>query len=240
MKISSLACFVFALVAGTASAQSVANATFDEYVGDVILLQSKPIQKELGVTEAQRARMNAAADRYRTTLTALDKGLNGRKPTETDFKKAQPQIQAAGTQLKLDILAVLTTPQKVRLRELTLQRSGLSAINDPRVAEKIGLSGASLTKFRSTYREGGLAIAAIQRKATEPIMAKYKGKQPKTAEEGKALQQQVDAELRKAAEKVSPQIRALEASISTKLLALLTPKQKAAYENLRGKTFRPK
>ncbi len=56
---------------------------FDYHCADVVLLQAKAVQKELSITEAQRKKMNDAADTHRVRLSTYDAQQKAAKTKDT-------------------------------------------------------------------------------------------------------------------------------------------------------------
>jgi len=208
---------------------------FDLHAADLLILQAKTIQNELKVTEAQRKQMNDAAAADRTKRAALDKDFKAGKITQDAARKMVAQLFQT---LKENVLSSLTAPQLKRLREISLQRVGLIALADEKIATRVGLNATQLKQYREVCQKGAELNASIQRQAAEPIMAKYKGVQPKNEAEAKELRTKVEADFAAARAKVTPQLKAIESATTKKLLAILTPAQKAAWEALKGKPFK--
>ena len=97
-----------------------------------------------------------------------------------------------------------------------------------------------MKKFRDTYMAGGQEAARIQQAAVKPIADKYGSRKPKDKAEAEKLQKEVQAALTKANQGVAPKLKALEASTSKKLEAVLTAAQRAKFKSMLGKPFTPK
>jgi len=228
-----------AMVAVTAASMAQ-SAAFDIYAADVMLLQAKQIQMEIGITEAQRKQMNAAAATHSNTLKALDTKYKGQKMSPELAKKVDPELARAFATLKTSVIKALKPNQVKRLRELSLQRTGISVLTDERVAKEVGMSAAQLKKFRDTYLAGGREATAIQQAAVKPIADKYANRKPKDEAEAKKLQAEVQAAMQKANQSVAPKLKNLETSTAKKLEAILTAAQRTKFKALLGKPFVPK
>lgn len=230
---------VFALLIALAAACAFGQAAdpFDFHCADITIMQLKPVQKELGITEAQRAKMNDAAATHRTRLTTYDAQQKAAKVKDT-----QPQVQAKlrgyFDELKKNVLDSLNAAQLKRLRELTLQKAGLLALLDEIVAKRVGLTGAPYESFRKTFSEGAKAAGDIERTNLKPIFDKYAAKKPKDDAERKSLETAMRAELEAASKKVGPQIQKLQNDTQVKLVGMLSASQKAAWQALQGKPFK--
>jgi hypothetical protein len=213
--------------------------TFDQYVSDIRILQAKPVQKELGVTEAQRAKMNEAAGKNQAYLQQLETEYRGQQMTPELQKKIQPGLAAAGKSLKVGVLAQLTAAQTKRLREITLQRASWSGLADERVAKEVGMSSGKLKDYRAALQEGAQKALSVTREAVGPVVKKYQAMKPKDAAEAASLRQKAREEAQAAQKAVAPQIKAIDAATKQKLQSLLTSAEISKYKALQGKPFRP-
>lgn len=217
---------------------------FDFKMASVIILQSKEVQKELGVTEAQRTQMNKHADKHRGELVAYQKQLEANqkdknKPLDVDPTKMDGMF----VNLKKGVFGQLKPAQLKRLCEISLQQLGLVALIDETVATRVGLTAAEQKRVKSTYEAGikeaddiarsGQAQLEIQ---LNELRKKYPN--PKTDAE----KQKVMAEAQKKAEaiekRIDPQIESVRKVTLTKMLSLLTAKQRANWTALLGKPFK--
>lgn len=226
-----------AVIAGT-GAVAQAMDSFDYAVANVAILQAKPLQKELGLSEMQRAAMNKFADQFNSNMGALiekmKKDKSGKPPSDSD-----PKVKAAFENLKKGVLKQLTPAQLKRLREITLQQSGLPALADPLVAKRVGLTTAQLKTIQTTFDSAIRKAADIQDKAVEAAVKDLKSKKPKTEKEARDLMDEANRRAEAAHKKVEPQITKLRTQAEAKVLATLDAKQKAAWEALKGKKFTP-
>src|SRR5947209_12347190 len=86
---------------------------FDKKVASVILLQAKPVQKEIGLSESQRAAMNKFADNHRAKLKAYYEKI-GPKGTPSESV-----LLGYFEKMKEGVLAQLSAAQIKRLREIS-------------------------------------------------------------------------------------------------------------------------
>jgi hypothetical protein len=230
--------FVLPVILASAWAAAQAMDPFDYAVSNIAILQAKPLQKELGLSEVQRAAMNKFADQFNASMGSLlekaKKDKSGKPPSDAD-----PKVKAAYEELKKGVLKQLTPSQLKRLREVTLQQSGLPALADPVVAKRVGLSATQLKTIQTTFETAIRKAAEIQDKAIEAAVKDLKAKKPKTEKEAKDLMDEANNRAEAAHRKVEPQITKLRKDAEAKVLATLTAQQKAAWEALKGKKFTP-
>lgn len=218
---------------------AAAQDAFDFHCADVTILQAKAVQKEMGITEAQRTKMNTAAEKHRAVLAVIDRQYKGKQVSPEDMKKINPKLAEAFFMLKKDVCASLTPTQLRRLRELNLQRIGLAALNDDVVAKKIGMTDAQIKSYRATFIAGGQQATKLQQDTAKPILAKYAKLKPKDQAEADALRKKAAAEVDAAEKKIAPQVRAIELATQKKLDGIVTVKQRATFKALMGKPFNP-
>jgi hypothetical protein len=202
---------------------------FDRHVADIHILQLKAVQRELGVSEDQRARMNQAADQNRADLKAYSQQLDASKG-----KPDESRVLSYYLQLKDQVLNDLTPQQVRRLREITLQRAGFVGLADGVVARRVGLSAAQLKAVRQDIVSGEKQARELTDKIRKPIIARYKNANPKTNKEARAIMDKFDKEM---AHALGPKLKSLEQAHRRKMLALLTPAQTKAWKALQGRPF---
>ncbi len=212
---------------------------FDAAHADIALMQSKPIQREMGITEAQRGRMNGFADAHRNRLKAYAAKLKAQGKDPRSVSRTDPMIISSFKALQGGILGVLSPKQVTRLRQLTLQRMGTGAAIETGVAARLGITASSLKKMRAVYAEGGSKIQGIERGITAPIMAKYKDVKPKSQAEADRLQSSVRSELDAVSRKARPRLDAISADMSARILGMMSASQRKAFHELVGAPYKP-
>ncbi len=208
------------------------------HAADVGLLQAKPVQKEIALTEAQRKQMNVFADKHRDRLKSLEEAYKKAKKDPAEAPK-DPKLVGYFYELKLNVMRTLKPTQLKRLGEISLQRVGLAALTDDIVGKKIGMSKAQLDKMRAAFREGGTKYAAAEKAAATPVLTKYKDKRVKDEKEAAAIQKEFDSDLKLAMQKASPNLAQIRSAAEAKMKGILTSAQMAKYQSLLGKKFSP-
>jgi len=220
------------LVCALVSAQN----NFDYTVSSVILLQSKPVQKEIGVTEQQLSAMNKFADSHRAKLKvyylSLQKSKSKNKPSET-------RLLTMFNELKKGVLGQLNASQLKRLREISLQELGFSALGDAAVGTRIGLSSSQQRKVQAVLNTGITSANRVQMRAINDATGDLQTVKPKNATEQEKLRDEATRRAEAAAERVSPQVSSIRESTRHQIMTLLTPKQRLAWAELQGKPFHP-
>ena len=217
-------------------ASASAQLSFDKRAADIGILQAKQVQADVGITAAQRAKLNSAAERHRASLKEYEKQLKALGTTTPDKQKMLGFFET----LKSDVFAVLSPAQIKRLRELTLQRLGLVALTDEQVAKKVGLSPTQVSKLKSAFQAGRSKFVALQQSTAKPILAPYEGRKPKSQAEATALRTEIEGKLKAASSRVKPRLVAIGRETDANMMAVLTAPQKAAWTALKGRPFKAK
>lgn len=228
---------ILTAVAGGALA-ATAQDSFDFYAANVGVLQFREVQKEMGVGEAQRAKLNKHAEWFNSESKRVRENL-GKSPTEAQQRQAAQRVSTLMDQLKQRCLKELTPSQLRRLREISLQGEGPKALLDDKVAAKIGLSAASLKALRDRYTANGKKSADIQQRTIGPIADKYQKMNPKTDADRKKAEAAMQKELEAAQKRLAPQLEALTKDFLAFADKTLSAKQKQAWTALLGKPFTP-
>jgi len=223
---------ILAALSVTAGALGQGADPFDVHVSDMKILTLKMIQKEIGLTEAQRSKMNAAS--------TAEQGLASAELKRSKGKPDQKKMLGYYTDLRQKVFAVLTPPQVKRLRELTLQETGLVALANQEVATRVGLSAAGLKKIRDIIVSHQKQFETLESNAKKPIYLQYKDKNPKNEAEATALKKEFAAKMQAVDQQLRPQVKSILDSGTNDVLHSLTPAQKAAWTALMGKPFNGK
>jgi hypothetical protein len=209
---------------------------FDAYFSDIGILQLKPVQQELKVTEGQRQAMNKHADWLNAQTKSIDTQVRSGKTKPDDANRLMIGHLSS---LKKKILGELTDTQIKRLREITLQRDGLLPLLDQRMADRIGMTAAQSKKLRDAYNANNKKADDIQTKALKPIVDKYAAMRPKDEAERKRLAEQGNKEIDAAKEKIKPQLEQLGKDFAALVESTLSKGQKDDFDKLKGVPFKP-
>lgn len=223
--------------------------SFDYLVANMSILQDKGVQKEIGVTEPQRAKMNKHAEWFNGQMKQMDAELVVKRKKNPKAKVDSAKVAGAQKQLKQKVFAELGAKQISRLREITLQEAGLSALLDKTVADRVGLSATQLKSLRTAWEKNTKTVngyarqgSAEEEKAVAPVLAKYKGKPPKTESEAAARKKEVEAALKKIEpqlKKLGAKIDAVNATFDTTVGKVCTSEQLNLLRALQGPRYKP-
>ncbi len=214
-----------------------AMADFDYDVSNIGLLQAREIQKDMGVTEAQRTKLNAHAEWFNKQNQKFVKMAE-----KYQAKKKEPPVlmnyegMRLLREMKRRVMAELNAKQKIRLREITLQQAGYLALMDDNVGKKVGLSADQIKKIRTRFESDSKAAANAEQKYMKPIADKYKNKNPEKMSDAdkKAFQSEVEA----AQAKIGPALESIQDTWVSFIKSTLSSKQMSVFDGLQGPPFK--
>jgi len=219
---------------------AAADRAFDFYASNLLILEAKPAQKAIGVTEAQRKKMNQFADADRPKRTAIlqqfQREADAAQKTGRTYQPDESKMRPLDEALKRDVMGVLTDAQLKRLREITIQSSGIVALLDTRVAQEAGVPSGTVKKLRDTFTSGAKQAEAVTAKVQQRLYDEYKLKKPKNEAEARKLQEEALGRLRK---ETAPQIKRIQQQTKAKMEGMLSPAQRTAFKKLQGVPFNP-
>jgi hypothetical protein len=200
---------------------------FDHHVADIFILQAKPVQRELGVTEDQRARMNKAADadQQRKDAYAQELKKSKRKPDRA-------RVLAMFRELRAEVFQQLAPSQMKRLRQISLQHFGPVALADPIVGKRVGLSTKQIEKIQAYVQKDAKDLSTTERDLRKSVVKRYKGK-PVTEENDRKLGHDLN-------ETIGPRVQNMEQKDRDQIFSVLTQAQRMTWNSLLGKPFEPK
>lgn len=206
---------------------------FDEEIASVIILQDHAVQADLGISVQQRAAMNKLADAHRAKVGAYQESVQKAKGTINEKILVQ-----YFNQLKTGVFGLLSASQLRRLREISLQFMDFTALGDELVDNRIGISAAQQKQIRSLIRAGVDKANQIRSKAVNSAVANLRNQKPKSQAEAQSIYNEANQRAEAASKKVGPQIEAIKSHTRGKVMAVLTSKQRSAWQGLLGRPFR--
>ena len=181
----------------------------------IMLLGSEQVQKELELVDDQKAQLKTMQEEMRAQFTAAFAGVQDL--SEEERRKRFEEMRAKGEetmkQLRAKVEEILLPQQMDRLRQINLQVQGTRALNEPEVAEALGITEEQKTQ-----------LAAIR----DELRKKFE--EQRTAGQGNQGTQ-ADREARRA------RIQEMMKESQDRVMAVLTDEQKAKFEELKGEKF---
>lgn len=197
---------VFGLVLGLLAGAFGADSAFDAYAANMEMLQAKPVQAELGITERQRGRLNVHANWFNAEAQKIRQKY-GEQPPADKVQQAAMELAQLRDGLKQRVFSELTANQLRRLRELTLREAGVVALLDERIATEVGITSDKLQSFRRKWEEIQRKVVEIQRGAFEPIQKKY---ETRINQGDRAAAEAFQKEAQAAERRIAPQLDRLQ------------------------------
>lgn len=208
---------------------------FDLEVSNVLILQVRSIQKEVGMTEAQRSKLNVYATSFNASKDAFLKSEKARSEKEgKNFKPNETKLRQMFASFRGQVLTQLSAKQIKRLSELTLQEVGMAAMLDANVARKLALSPSQSAKLEAAYQEGIKKSAAVEQQAVAPIRKDFQGKDPND----KKTRDQFNQRMSSAEKESRPKLEKIKEETRAKFRAILSAQQQAQWKALQGTPFK--
>lgn len=212
---------------------------FDRHVASIILLQSRKVQADLGITPAQRKQLNVHADWHRAQLQSYEAELNRLRTAGKAADPDRKKLASLMGQLKTRVLNELTGAQTKRLREISLQVEGVSALLDPLVASRVGLTAKQSRQLQSIFGDAAKRGTTLQQKALDDAIKPFKASKPKNEREANDLERKINQAIAAAEKRIEPQLQRIRAETHALALKTLSSQQVAAWKRLQGKPFVP-
>lgn len=226
------------LVMAGASLAAFAADDFDFKIANIDVLRDKNVQKDVGISDAQRAKMNTYASSYETTMK--NKVAEYQKAKKTPDQAFATFGQTQMTSLRTNVLNVLSASQLTRLREITLQAAGPRALMDKIVATKCGMSATEYNSLISAIRTGDQKISTIKSQVAAKVREKYKNeKKPTNQKEMDALNARVNKDLNAEMKKHEAEMKQIITTSEQKTNSIVKQSYKDALKKLCGRPFTP-
>ena len=199
-----------ALLAASASvlAQFTSLASLPTVEYNPLLFINPQVQKELRLspTASSKIQTTFMQEAYKI-LPTLNGEANGKPLSQAERTK---RTLVAISTMEKRLAAMLTPAQKVRMRQLTLQSIGATAVLQPKVAASLGLSKGQKARLATSISDANEGVAARMRS----------GMSAERMPELTRLQNEAKAKANRS------------------LLAILTPAQQTKWKAMLGKPFK--
>ena len=206
LRILAASAFLVASASVVAQFPSLASIPTVEY--NPLLFINPQVQKELRLspTVASKLQTTFMQEAFKI-LPTLNGESSGKRLTEAERTKRT--LAAIGVMEKR-LAAMLTPAQKLRMRQLTLQSIGATAVLQPKVASTLGLSNGQKARLATSVSDANEGVAARMRG----------GMSAERMPELTRLQNEAKAKANRS------------------LLAILTPAQRTKWKAMLGKPFK--
>ncbi len=128
-------------------------------MGEVFLLRSEQVQKELKLTDKQKEQLQKLAEDTRGDFRERFRGLEGlsREEREKKLEEMREEMQKEAAKraesMKKQLAEILDQDQLKRLRQIGLQQAGPAALMQPAVAEAVGLTEKQKEEIQEIQRK---------------------------------------------------------------------------------------
>jgi Spy/CpxP family protein refolding chaperone len=172
------------------------------------LLSSESVQKELKLSDQQKATLKKLRDEEENGNHPFFRGIIGKSPEEI-----QQSLEQHAQQTRERVAKILAPEQMQRLNEINIQVVGVDALNYEDIAKALGLTAAQREELKNLADETRRKLAELnstngQLPANDARRQAWKAKQDEIIAERKASS-----------------------------LALLTDEQKSKFDKLQGEKF---
>lgn len=176
--------------------------------GSAMLVGQEAVQKELGVTDAQKEKLAKVREEAMAGFAGGGFG-GGQNLSDEERAKRRTEMEERAKKTEESIKSILDEKQQARLNELVIQQAGAMALNRPDVSEKLKLTDDQKSKLRElAQNQGGPGRGGFNPNATQE-------ERQKAMEEARARREKATADA----------------------MAVLTPEQKKTFEEMQGKKF---
>lgn len=123
-----------------------------------LLLINEAVQKELHLSPATASKVQSTfMSEAMQMVPAVTGGSSGKPPSEAQRRS---MMMKGITHMQSALAALLTPPQRTRLRQLTLQSIGPSAVLQPKVSNALGLSSGQRSSLMSSLSAANAKITS--------------------------------------------------------------------------------
>jgi Spy/CpxP family protein refolding chaperone len=172
------------------------------------LLTAEAVQKELALTDDQKARLQKLRNERTAEGQAFFAKFMGLPQSEMERR-----MEERAKESRQNIAKILTPDQSARLDEINIQVVGIAALGFESVAEKIGLTDGQKIQLKNLADETGRRLVELFPTNQTQL------RDPKARQERRKKQDEIKAER------------------NDKALAILTEEQKSKFEKLKGEKF---
>lgn len=147
--------FITFALALTVSAMAQGRRGFGGGFGPATVINRDEVKEELKLTDEQKTKLSDLNDssqsKRREVFQSL--GIDFRNMSDDDRKKMQDAMQKLNSDTLTEIKAILTADQYKRLREISIQAEGASAIADPEFQKDLNVTDEQKTKVATLQKK---------------------------------------------------------------------------------------
>jgi Spy/CpxP family protein refolding chaperone len=215
-RVLTLSALLLALaLTSSASAQfNLRGMKFPASLQNVFMLGGDAVQKELSISEEQKKSLSELSDQLRADALEIFSSLQDLTPEEQ--KEHMPELMKMigekGSAMQEKIDKMLDAKQKARLKELSLQNRGATALEDDELVAALKITDEQKQKLADVREEGNKLIE----QAMQALRGGGGG-----GDAGEARRK----------------LGAMRKELTDKAMAVLTPEQLKEFDKLKGAKF---
>lgn len=180
-------------------------------------LMMPAVQKELGLSAAVSKKISdkmVAVSRSFSVSTPNSQKPKSQEVQMAEFRKRMESVQKA----QAECLALLSAPQKARLRQITIQQMGAQAMYNPEIKKELGLNDSQTKR-----------IGDLMQQSFRNIFAGAPGKPGERPSREQAMKQM---------EEFAKKQQAAKAKVDAEAVKVLTSAQQSKWKAMKGKPFK--
>src|SRR5262245_35214080 len=145
------------VMASSAQAQRRGGLNLPPVVQNLMLMRVEAVQKELALSEEQSKTIVELAAQMQSEAMEIMSGLQDLTPEERqkELPGLMKMVAEKGKELQTKVDKVLDAKQTARMRELSIQRRGVDALQDDEVTDALKLDDAQKQKLNTLRDEIG-------------------------------------------------------------------------------------
>lgn len=132
------------------------------------LAANEAVQKEIGVTDDQKAKLTALGEEFRTESQKVrtDAGITGggpggERPTQEQLAKMTEGMKKVNEAFTAKLKETLKPEQLERVQQIAYQAAGVAAYNDPEVAKALDITKEQQEKLATINKDFGEKMQAL-------------------------------------------------------------------------------
>jgi len=194
----------------------------------MMLLRSEQVQKEVGLSEEQKTKLNELSEKLRNQMREQFSGMQDLTPEQRRARfeemreKMEKEAEARSAETTKQIAEILKPEQLMRAKQIQLQLEGPAALRKPEIAKALGLSKEQSEKLEK--------LATEAREKGQQLFEGMRGGPGAGEQRDSGDRAQRFAELREKGEKIRK-------DLEQQSMAVLTADQKAKLVEMAGKPF---
>ncbi len=140
----------------------------------VFLLMRNDVRDDLKISDEQKDKLSALQDEMRESMRNRMQNGGGQRPSREEMQKQMAEMQK---EMETKVAAILTADQVKRLKEVSIQMAGSSAVMRPDISKEIALTEdqrTKITELQGTAQRANRSVFQDQSLSQDDKMAKVR------------------------------------------------------------------